>query len=221
MKSKKDEILTTDALRLRTRKKKTGEFHHGALKDALIAQAIRVLQESGTSEFSLRTLAKSIGVSHVAAFNHFPTKAHLLAEVAIIGYSTLGAQLRDSSLKPVSMHQAMRIYLEFAVENPGLFHAMFDQSIKPFRRFPGLEEAARKSIEPLLKMNPELDREKSERRALLTWATAHGLVTLLLADQLPGPFKQLGGCPKTICAESIERFGQLDHSDFRRLENGL
>lgn len=182
-------IVQTGSSRKRiVQKKQAGIFHHGDLRSSLINCAIRNIAKKGDVDFTLRAMAEEIGVSHASVFRHFATKAHLLAEIAKIGYQTLGERLRDYKKKSSNPFGSIHIYFEFARDNEGLFRAMFHPSIKPFENFPGLIEAANSAIVPLFSLFSSQDLRKSEPQALLSWAVAHGLAILAIDGQIPGPF---------------------------------
>src|SRR5690242_11486913 len=96
-------------------------YHHGDLKPALIAAALRALQKDGA--ISLRHLAKELGVSHAAAYAHFPNKEAVLAAIAEEGFNMLGAELRAATgSNSLEIYRARRrIYVTFAVSHPGYF----------------------------------------------------------------------------------------------------
>ena len=57
-------------------------YHHGNLRQALLAQAERTVRERGVQELSLRELAREVGVSHAAPRRHFPDRQALLDALA-------------------------------------------------------------------------------------------------------------------------------------------
>ena len=57
-------------------------YHHGDLRAALLASAARLLEEEGAEAVSFRAIARDVGVSQTAPYNHFDSKEHLLAKVA-------------------------------------------------------------------------------------------------------------------------------------------
>ena len=57
-------------------------YHHGNLRDALLAEAIRVIEAQGVENVSIRQLAKNLGVSAAAPFRHFADRTALLTAVA-------------------------------------------------------------------------------------------------------------------------------------------
>src|SRR6185437_15171104 len=46
-------------------------YHHGALRDALLEAAERVLERDGLAGLTLRAVAREAGVSHAAPTHHF------------------------------------------------------------------------------------------------------------------------------------------------------
>ena len=68
-------------------------YHHGHLRQAILAAAIDALTESGPARLSLRELARRAGVSHAAPAHHFGDKAGLLTAVAAQGYTLLADAL--------------------------------------------------------------------------------------------------------------------------------
>lgn len=73
-----------------TQVKATGEtppalgatYHHGHLRDALLAEAARVIEAEGVEQVSIRQLAKNLGVSPAAPFRHFADRKALFTAVA-------------------------------------------------------------------------------------------------------------------------------------------
>ena len=61
-------------------------YHHGALRDALLEAAERVLERDGLSGLTLRAVAREAGVSHAAPTHHFGDLTGLVSELAAIGF---------------------------------------------------------------------------------------------------------------------------------------
>src|SRR3954465_4440649 len=57
-------------------------YHHGSLREALIAATLDLLEEGGPEQVTVREAAKRAGVSSGAPFRHFPTRTALLTAVA-------------------------------------------------------------------------------------------------------------------------------------------
>src|SRR5436309_9989055 len=68
-------------------------YHHGALHDALLKAAERVLERDGLGGLTLRAVAREAGVSHAAPTHHFGDLTGLLSELAAIGYRMFNAAM--------------------------------------------------------------------------------------------------------------------------------
>src|SRR5437899_12802463 len=68
-------------------------YHHGALHDALLEAAERVLERDGLSGLTLRAVAREAGVSHAAPTHHFGDLTGLRSELAAIGYRMFNAAM--------------------------------------------------------------------------------------------------------------------------------
>ncbi len=58
-------------------------YHHGALRETLLASAREIVEREGVDAFTLREGARRAGVSHGAPAHHFGDKTGLLTELAI------------------------------------------------------------------------------------------------------------------------------------------
>lgn len=98
-------------------------YHHGNLRQSLLARAIETLSDRGVEHLSLRALARDLGVSHAAPLRHFPTKAELLNAIAIEGVESLIAATDkvESKVPGVARLRAMAIaYVEWAIAHRAL-----------------------------------------------------------------------------------------------------
>lgn len=59
----------------------SGEYHHGDLRNALIREGLRIINEEGLEKLSIRKVAAACGVSHAAPKAHFQNKEALLNEI--------------------------------------------------------------------------------------------------------------------------------------------
>jgi AcrR family transcriptional regulator len=72
----------------------THPYHHGDLRHALMAAALKDIQRDGPAALSLRALARQVGVSHAAPVHYFGDKAGLLTAIATEGYLKLADEQR-------------------------------------------------------------------------------------------------------------------------------
>src|SRR4051812_2019306 len=71
-------------------------YHHGALEQALVDEAVRQVHERGADHVSLRGLALVVGVSPSAAYQHFPDKAALMGAVCEAVSAQLAARMQTA-----------------------------------------------------------------------------------------------------------------------------
>src|SRR5438046_7955088 len=69
----------------RSRSTEDTPYHHGALRDALLQAAERVLERDGLAGLTLRAVAREAGGSHAAPTHHFADLTGLLSELAASG----------------------------------------------------------------------------------------------------------------------------------------
>jgi AcrR family transcriptional regulator len=104
-------------------------YHHGDLRRALVAASLDVIAEVGPEGFTLRDIARRLGVAPSAPYRHFPDKESLLAAVAADCGERLGATM-DAAAAAGGEDALERFrlagiaYVRFAVENPAHFRVM-------------------------------------------------------------------------------------------------
>lgn len=104
-------------------------YHHGNLRQALIAEAFSEVAATGPESFSLRAVARRVGVTPMAVYRHFPDKDALLVAVAAEAAERVGAAmqaaLEHAPADPLERFRALGIaYVAFAVEHPQHFRAL-------------------------------------------------------------------------------------------------
>ncbi|MFK0110686.1 TetR/AcrR family transcriptional regulator [Streptomyces sp. NPDC091217] len=106
-------------------------YHHGDLPATLKSAAVDMVGELGSVEFSLAALARRVGVSSGAPYQHFPDREALLTAIAIDGYAALRAAFADAVASPDGGLPAVAAaYVQFARARPALFAVMCHQSLE-------------------------------------------------------------------------------------------
>ena len=163
-------------------------MHGDAVARKVVARAVEIIDEGGAGALSLRSLARGLGVSAPALYNHIQSKDDLLRLVAGEGYAELAERWRtlDPTDHEARIRASCHAYVAFALERPGLFALMF--RYRPaFIEGPGeiedpaatavFEEALavieRASADGLLNRAPPLEL------AIGLWAASHGVATVL------------------------------------------
>src|SRR5262249_16402199 len=111
-------------------------YHHGDLKRELVATAARLIEDPGASpEVSLRRVAREIGVSHVATYRHFASKADLLAAVVDRWVNTLGERMLRAAASETAPRQRLdrmlEAWVQFALDVPVRFRMMAERHHDP------------------------------------------------------------------------------------------
>ncbi len=170
-------------------------YHHGGLKDALIAAGIHILETRGLDGLSLRAIAAHVGVSHTAPKNHFGSLRGLLTAIATHGFALHRQFMQPAAVdadQSARQTAAMQGYVRFARTHPHLFKLMFSPTMCDFDD-PDLSAAATGSYGVLQGIAQGLDWDKSgapdaNRRAeMLLWSIVHGFAMLELSG-MTSPF---------------------------------
>lgn len=111
-------------------------YHHGDLRNALVDAGVGLIEQVGAEAFSLREVAREVGVSANAAYRHFEDKGALLTAIAVSGFERLSLGMQEAMLaaRPrgavksravARFNAAARAYLDLAREHPQLYGLMF------------------------------------------------------------------------------------------------
>jgi len=187
-------------------------YHHGALRDALLEAAERVLERDGLAGLTLRAVAREAGVSHAAPTHHFGDLTGLLSELAAIGFrqfntAMAAACVPGASLADRAMARA-KAYVGYAQAHPGMYGLMFRTERLDYSR-PSLHEAAEASFAGLAGAIGASRQEKIHEEALSlqqaaaiarAWSIVHGFTMLLLDGRLTDILHRLpeGADPETL-----------------------
>ena len=133
-----------------SRDRKRRGYHHGNLREALVAAALDLIGEKGPAGFTFAEAARSAGVSPAAPYRHFRDRDALMAEVARQGFERFGAFLAnawsDGAPDPVTaLDNLGKAYLAFARSEPAYYAAMFEAQVPPDAT-PELAEAAEQAF---------------------------------------------------------------------------
>jgi AcrR family transcriptional regulator len=184
-------------------------YHHGALRDALLEAAERVLERDGLPGLTVRAVAREAGVSHAAPTHHFGDLTGLVSELAAIGFRQFNAAMAAASAPGASPTAPAKAYVAYAQAHPGMYGLMFRTERRLDYSRPSLHEAAEASFagfaraiganrgEEIAKDALTLDQAAAIARA---WSLVHGFTMLLLDDRLSGILER---SPKGIDAETL------------------
>jgi AcrR family transcriptional regulator len=164
-------------------------YHHGNLREALVAAALELIAERGPFGFSFVEAARRAGVSPAAPYRHFRDRDELMAEVARRGFerfeAALAAAWDEGRPDPVAAFERIgRAYLAFARHERAHYAAMFEAGL-PLDRYPELTVAGerafavlRQAAEALTMRLPKEKRPPALMMGLHIWAMTHGVASL-------------------------------------------
>ncbi len=171
------------------------KYHHGDLKNALIAAGIEILSKEGVAGLSLRKVARKAGVSHNAPYAHYADKQALIAAIATAGYEKLYLKLMDvvqhySDDPARQLVEASWAYVEFALAETDHFKITFSGVVEKEKDYPAFVEVAQKNFQQVVEIIAAcqqaglLPEGPADLLALSVWSLLHGLVSLILEDQV-------------------------------------
>jgi AcrR family transcriptional regulator len=176
-------------------------YHHGALHEALLQAAERVLEREGLSGLTLRAVAREAGVSHAAPTHHFGDLTGLVSELAAIGFRQFNAAMAAASASSSKDRAVARAkaYVGYAQAHPGMYGLMFRTERLDMSR-PSLHEAANVAFAELAGAVGAKRHEHIEAEALSldqaaaivrAWSLVHGFTMLLLDERLSDILRRL------------------------------
>lgn len=176
-------------------------YHHGNLREALVAAAVDAVREGGPEALALRELARRVGVSHNAAYRHFADREALVDLVAERALEALVATihrriegLADDEPVALARRRLMAIgagYVEFALAEGGLFRLLFTAYPEP----PEGKKVEATGDDPYGMLNTALDdlvavgylsAEDRLGADVTCWAAVHGFAVLNVEGPLRG-----------------------------------
>jgi AcrR family transcriptional regulator len=164
-------------------------YHHGDLRRSLLDAALQLVASHGVQGFTLREAARAANVSHNAPYRHFPSRTHLLIELAIEGqvhllHALQAAVARTADRRERTIRLGMA-YMEFALARTAHFRVMFSSEVARNRT----EELIAAQSETFQFFESELIASEQvglirkgavQDHVLVGWSALHGAAILVL-----------------------------------------
>ncbi len=173
-------------MKAKTEKKRP--YHHGNLAISLLDAVDELASQFGLEAVTLRGCAKLVGVSPSSAFRHYADKRALITAFAARALNNLSEQMLISAerarLEGADPFLAVGLaYIEFALEKPAFFRAMwYEEGI--YSSDPVYLEATEKLRNHLrggfANTMDDDDEEDFSPQELLAWSSVHGLASLFI-----------------------------------------
>jgi AcrR family transcriptional regulator len=163
-------------------------YHHGDLREALLASATKIVEKEGVAGLSVRAAARRAKVSHNAPYRHFPDRESLLAGLAANGFTLLADELKGAAGRVMG-----EAYVRFALRHPQLFRLMFG-GVLPSGKYPDLQQAGAAAYQALVdNFRVHSAEEQAQLAAAAAWSLVHGLANLLLDGHFLKAKSEAGG----------------------------
>ena len=169
-------------------------YHHGNLRETLIASALEILEEGTLADLSLRALARKAGVSQTAPYRHFEDKEALIAVLKEEGMRKLGQAMMEimaMGIPPLERLQKLGMrYVEFSEAFPAQFKVMFEYDLDHYEKYDALHDVSDKGFQCLretvleclaLPNARDIDPAVAQFSA---WSMVHGLSVLFMNQSL-------------------------------------
>jgi AcrR family transcriptional regulator len=173
-------------------------YHHGDLRNALIAAAADLAERGGPAAVTVRAAAREVGVTPTAAYRHFSGHEELLGAAKAYSLEQMGDAMRrrqaalgpepDQAKAALARIEAIgRGYVDFALSRPGLFRTAFvleaDKPAPDFMAPVGPHVMLVQAVDELVRLGlvGEQFRVGTEVAA---WSLVHGLSLLMLEGPL-------------------------------------
>ncbi len=166
-------------------------YHHGNLREKLLEAAETLLESQGVAELSLRTVAKSAGVSHAAPYRHFESKHHLLFALVELASQRLADEIGACETAfpddpKAQLMAAGKAYVRRATQSPEMTNLMFG-GLPKGEELPERSPCAFENLLRIIRngqeagLYPEPD---TLRLAITAWSMVHGLAELIATGSL-------------------------------------
>jgi len=167
-------------------KKDKRNYHHGNLAESLLNAVDEIASKFGLEAVTLRACAKMVGVSPSSAFRHYSDKRSLMTAFAARALSKLSETMETAQTAAIDDNAFTAVgmaYIEFALENPALFRAMWNDETIYASNEDYIDAANRLSSHlkgGFADTIEDSDPNSFSSEELLAWSSVHGLANLFV-----------------------------------------
>lgn len=192
-------------------------------RDRILACACDLYLADGLDGFSMRKLARSLGVTAPALYRHYGSKERVLLDVVGEGYRQL-VQYLHGALQGRTPEDRFRMagerFLDFALEHPRYYEVLFMGV--DLVRLEGHEEVADQGCALNQFWSDRLreamgagllELRDPEASGVTLWAHSHGLISLYLKGMLPMPDDQFRKLYRDSNARVLKGLGTRHYAD--------
>lgn len=166
-------------------------YHHGDLRETLIAATTELVRTRGAENFSLADACRLAGVSTAAPYKHFRDKQEILELVCQRGFdqmrtAAVAASTEGGEGTLAGIQLIGKAYVNFARSEPNLFRLMFGQN-QALKHADIVDQAGTGCFSYVVSqvaLYCERERVASDPRtiAVRLWTFVHGAACLLIEE---------------------------------------
>lgn len=173
----------------RSHRKPKGEGH--SRRGEILAAAERIFIEHGYEGATIRKIADEVGLSSTALYMHFPDKGAILQEIcrSALGELIAAAETLSAQEGPpeVRLRRMIEAYAQFGFDHPNAYRLLY--LTRPVEAREGAQSLSQElgasvfsRFEALVAETVKGGRMAGDPRAVAQsiWATAHGIVSLMI-----------------------------------------
>ena len=166
-------------------------YHHGNLRQALIDAGIKIINESGEENLSLRKVAAACNVSHAAPYAHFKDKEELINAIKNNVTERFMEELETAVNGKISADEAIiamgKTYVTFFSNNPDYYVFLFGkqnitahlQMNKEYKNdYPPFLLLRGMYLKHLEESGQEKTFEEQEIELIKIWSIVHGMASI-------------------------------------------
>lgn len=173
-------------------KREKARYHHGDLREALVASSYVQIAQNGVANFSLADACRRAGVSTAAPYKHFRDRDEILecvvarafdelAERSMAAVAAAGGAEKIEGI--IAMGEA---YVTFALEEEHLFRLMFGQHPR-LKETPQVVEDGTKCFSGVIEQVARYSQANGlagdpKAIAVRLWTFVHGAASLLIDE---------------------------------------
>ncbi|MBV1859134.1 MAG: TetR/AcrR family transcriptional regulator [Nannocystaceae bacterium] len=167
---------------------------HADMKRAILDVSLKLGTELGEEGLTMRAIARGLGVSATALYQHYESKAAILCELRTSGVEQLNAYLAPAFDDPDPVEQLRRnaeLYLRFSREHPWMYQLINETPEDWGTHNDDRRAAAMNSVERTFAALRDCEQrglllENVELKAapLSIWAALHGMALLMASGRV-------------------------------------
>lgn len=157
----------------------------------IVEEAISLLDEEGSKGFTMRALARQVGIPLSVLQHYFKTRDDVLIALVAFFHQTLNYEIRECFANPQEAFDTkLRRYIEDVLDYSqyaGLTHTLFSECQTISKPLAPLVEAAYQEAIDLMELHyaqarPDLEQEERLRRLTFLFASIEG-ISAFIANQ--------------------------------------